>query len=605
MASASRELGEAGILELLESLAATDAGLHDSVTGLSGGDAPTPERLELGDSLVANGAGLQDSGTGLSGGYAPPVLIRESSAPPPLERILSATSRRILDEFVAWVRLHFPHSSPSSSQSSAAQKVDEAARLLLAISKASRRSLLSPDECAALREELLKGREEIVRDIITGVGVSAVDEKHTVSGGCSEWDCKICFTPQSSVWHAWACPQRHMFCRECMGHYTETQAFPRCPQAGCDYELREGDLIVLSASQQRLDAFRQAKLTNAIDTIGTSQEMLVRCTNHHCENVVVIPAGERRRCFSCRCGAAPFCTQCRQHPYHYYASCDGVQTLREQWIQWISGGRERYTGQVQQAAAADQRRRALNEAMDRHRELEADEQWKAENCRLCPSCQRPISKVAGCNDMICGRSYHGGDSQPGCGRRFNWATARPYTANVGRRRPETRIEDVQLRVRGRKSFHAFTDCSICGQQGIHGIRFRCIHCESMNVCSSCEPHLGDLHDVSHVFELMFESEFDWLGLGQLPLGTQIVLVRKGREMAQSHMEGLCGRLISHAGPSMYEVQLDRDQQSILINAKYVEPVLTSRESAQALLSQVLNARSPFGPNDDFLFAGLS
>lgn len=66
------------------------------------------------------------------------------------------------------------------------------------------------------------------------------------------------------------------------------------------------------------------------------------------------------------------------------------------------------------------------ELQQRYQELLADEQFKAANCRLCPSCGRVVQKLDGCDSMICGQNYHGGDVQSGCGNRFAWSKATPY-----------------------------------------------------------------------------------------------------------------------------------------------------------------------------------
>jgi len=78
----------------------------------------------------------------------------------------------------------------------------------------------------------------------------------------------------------------------------------------------------------------------------------------------------------------------------------------------------------QRERAADEQRN--NELRQRYNELVADEQYKAQNCRLCPQCQRVVQKLDGCDSMICGQNYHGGDQQSGCGHRFNWSRATPY-----------------------------------------------------------------------------------------------------------------------------------------------------------------------------------
>lgn len=76
-----------------------------------------------------------------------------------------------------------------------------------------------------------------------------------------------------------------------------------------------------------------------------------------------------------------------------------------------------------QTAANEQRNGELRQ---RYNELVADEQYKAQNCRLCPNCRRLVQKLDGCDSMICGRNYHGGDQQSGCGKAFKWSQATPY-----------------------------------------------------------------------------------------------------------------------------------------------------------------------------------
>jgi len=78
-----------------------------------------------------------------------------------------------------------------------------------------------------------------------------------------------------------------------------------------------------------------------------------------------------------------------------------------------------------------QRERAANEQRNeelrqRYNELVADEQYKAQNCRLCPHCRRVVQHLSGCDLMVCGRNYHGGDDQSGCGQGFRWSQALPY-----------------------------------------------------------------------------------------------------------------------------------------------------------------------------------
>ena len=91
-----------------------------------------------------------------------------------------------------------------------------------------------------------------------------------------------------------------------------------------------------------------------------------------------------------------------------------------------------------QRAANTQRNEELRQ---RYAELLADEDYKVKSCRLCPNCGRIVQHLEGCDLMVCGRNYHGGDQQSGCGQGFRWSQARPY-AGIGNTGPEQVANDI-------------------------------------------------------------------------------------------------------------------------------------------------------------------
>lgn len=206
--------------------------------------------------------------------------------------------------------------------------------------------------------------------------------------------------------------------------------------------------------------------------------------------------------------------------------------------------------------------------------------------------------------MVCGRSYHGGDQQPGCGREFDWSTARKYEVRIERQAPQADV-GVLSRLRGRNAFHPFTGCCLCGSQCIAGPRFRCIHCPAYDVCGNCEPKLVDFHQADHVFEIVFESDFrcPWL-----PRGTRVTVVRCGNKLPQSltrplangvELEGQVGKIVARRRPPLegYSVELDLGQGMVELSAEHLEPIIASRQEAEALLTKTLEQDGEPEPMD--------
>mmetsp|Transcript_6043 Transcript_6043/g.14442 ORF Transcript_6043/g.14442 Transcript_6043/m.14442 type:complete len:742 (-) Transcript_6043:364-2589(-) len=442
------------------------------------------------------------------------------------------------------------------------------AKLLLRCSFAKSQGLLDNDQCQDLHRSLEGGQVDTVHEILTGLGVKSRPDM-PIEDGEEPWECPICFSAQEE--RGWKCPAGHRYCTTCMRQHASSTARPKCPTVGCGAPLEESDLQELQVAKDVLDGFKERKLQGAIDALATADataggsssstaqprggESVIRCPNEKCGNIVLVPS-ETRQCFACTCGTPAFCTRCRHSPYHFHGKCEEVQALRERWLAWVSGGREAYSGDAAKSAAFEKQAQALREGMDRQRDLEQDEEWKAKHCRECPKCRRPVQKLSGCDSMVCGADSHGGNDQPGCGHNFEWSQAAAYKAAASSSElPKLTTE--QINCRGRDLLHAFVDCTLCGSEGkgIRGPRFRCLHCESFDVCSNCEKHLGEVHFLDHVFEILFEPDFEWGSIGWLPSGTRVRLRRRGEELPRTldgsgpaSLEGLCGTVAKNYVP---------------------------------------------------------
>ena len=114
--------------------------------------------------------------------------------------------------------------------------------------------------------------------------------------------------------------------------------------------------------------------------------------------------------------------------------------------------------------------------------------------------------------MICGRNYHGGNVQDGCGASFIWTDARPYVPAVVRRPPEDEEvkEIVDIPPIAREYRHEGYLCDRCHKE-IVGLRFSCMHCPAVDFCEKCEMEATLEHNKNHVFRIisMDDALFDY------------------------------------------------------------------------------------------------
>ena len=204
-----------------------------------------------------------------------------------------------------------------------------------------------------------------------------------------------------------------------------------------------------------------------------------------------------------------FCIQCKKMA-HTNTPCELMLSYARQWTEWLNTGRPRALEGMAKAdlkfAAALQAhnaRKEQHEADMRNREAQykqmlADERWKEQNCKRCPHCNFVINKLEGCNEMVCGKDYHGNVVQGGCGRVFHWLNAaKPYIADTGHH-PKVVDFAVALPQRAEEITLKLSDgmpllCSVCSDQ-IRGPHAVCLHCTNWangaegihQVCIKCQ-----------------------------------------------------------------------------------------------------------------------
>ncbi|UJR07828.1 hypothetical protein I4U23_012111 [Adineta vaga] len=335
-------------------------------------------------------------------------------------------------------------------------------------------------------------------------------------------DCEVCL--EAKVYDdvfVFGCDESHKLCYGCFEDacVAKMNSNEVLTCGLCTYQLLDGEIKQLRVSDDRKREFLdyQAQKTFSIYRDGT--QGVIKCPNQRCKWIAEARNPTDRFSVTCKICDFQFCSLCSQQ-YHYRTTCQQLREITQRWVIWCNTERGTY---LQARAQQDanfraqledyERQRAANEQRNaelrqRYDELIADENYKGQNCRLCPNCQRVVQHLGGCDSMICGQNYHGGDQQSGCGRRFNWSQARPYMpiANNGVQQVRNdlpRPEEQQAIV------HKDIRCDSCHQE-VQGIRFDCCHCASLIFCEKCEQRatlehanqIRDEHKQQHVFQII-------------------------------------------------------------------------------------------------------
>ncbi|CAF0918516.1 unnamed protein product [Adineta steineri] len=338
-------------------------------------------------------------------------------------------------------------------------------------------------------------------------------------------DCDICMEacPYDNI-YVFDCADSHKLCYTCYYQSCQTKMnngeILTC--AICTHPLKDGELNQLRIPFEELQKIRDYQMKKTFEVYSSRTRGIIKCPKQNCTWVAEAADPNERFRVTCLLCNNEFCSLCNQQ-YHYRTTCQQLPGITQRWFFWCQTERARYlTMRAQQdatyGAQLDEYNRRHTENENRNRDLRRrydelmnDEQYKAQNCRLCPSCKRVVQRLEGCDSMICGQDAHGGNVQSGCGTKFNWAQAQQYTPSTTAQ-PKHKIVDLpkpDIPV----VHHNGIKCDQC-QNDVNGIRFDCIHCPSLTFCEKCEEQATlnhsrenqDKKQQQHVFRLIMKPE---------------------------------------------------------------------------------------------------
>ena len=331
------------------------------------------------------------------------------------------------------------------------------------------------------------------------------------------------------------CKHSHRTCYECVKRKVEFDfgrgSLPTCAHM-CGYTMSAKEIKeIYGKNSSEVNVYETLLLRN---TLAGDKDSFIKCPFPGCD--IYSAAGTPGRREECLCQSCKFhfCSLCKT-AYHYQLACAEVGPTAETWFKWIREDSRKFRADF---AKASKTLEAIKHAEQQFQNLQKDEEWKEQNCRLCPHCNKCVYKVDGCDTMTCGRDAAdkgGGNRQDGCGKKFNWEReAKPYKRGHDRLHLPRELSEVDLELA--KEIHHYlihpenleagdsidnyrVHCDAC-HTPIKGPRFSCIHCSSgLNLCIRCE---GDLtngkessdacaratavgHGHNHIFQIYFET----------------------------------------------------------------------------------------------------
>lgn len=315
-------------------------------------------------------------------------------------------------------------------------------------------------------------------------------------------------------------------CDECIGHSVhvavDESKLPRCMLCRADMEESQAQSLLLCFYQRNpthtpkhpTSTLAKLYLRRALAAIGA-----IACPSPGCLNAVVPSTpGELEKCKCEECGVE-FCSLCKD-VFHYEVSCQEARSVGNAWDVWLREGREKHMRVMAMEDAKwkqrlqhyhtlrDKHSKEVEAAMARRAELQKDEEWKEQHCRICPHCKRPVEKLEGCDLMRCGYDVDTkANQQNGCGEKFYWTKAEPYKASASGG-PQLPAFDERAPRRERRAFEICPgialSCSDCGK-ALFDIAFRCINCcGQYTICAVCEVEKpkGEHGGGQHVFRVL-------------------------------------------------------------------------------------------------------
>jgi hypothetical protein len=229
---------------------------------------------------------------------------------------------------------------------------------------------------------------------------------------------KVC--PLISV----GCALNHSYCEPCLQQSTVQQLncckeLPRCPRSvECKFEYNQESMQSILHNREDVEDLILQWHERRVSLSQSAHPLYRPCPAPDCSGQLIANIDIHRsslpskvECYKCR---ITFCWRCGE-PSHGNTTCLEIKDTIEKWaifLQQLIGVHidEGLVGgnSVEDIAGIVAAFTKLEQVMANN--LYFKENFELGNLKHCPSCQRLIEKLGGCESMICGQDHDGGVS---------------------------------------------------------------------------------------------------------------------------------------------------------------------------------------------------
>lgn len=194
------------------------------------------------------------------------------------------------------------------------------------------------------------------------------------------------------------CNDDHKLCYDCLYQHAlsklNVNSALTCPIGKCNQIIHLNELNSLPFPKHVVRTLVQKYNEQLFNAAMSNTEGAIKCPNNTCKWVAIFDTKDRIN-VECKACHTDFCSICRARA-HFRIECNDLPRLLQDWMNWCNTGRNMRQSdmkKIKKAATDVKKAQERNDLLKKNFEqLKKDENFKSENCKLCPNCRRVVQK---------------------------------------------------------------------------------------------------------------------------------------------------------------------------------------------------------------------